>query len=160
VGDHARLGLILAEIGSVVRVTYTGEMGMFNRLLKFGARFDLFSPAAALFNDATNGPAEFFRVPLAAGWSTFDLADLLRNSGIGFWGMRLRDDDITFRVKENQAAFTAYLLDRAAIDYDSSWAGDQSASVRSRPKTKSANATEGPVLDGLLRRLNQLIDQL
>jgi hypothetical protein len=132
---------------------------MFSRLLKFGARFDLFSPAAALFKDATNGPAEFFRVPLAAGWSTFDLGDRLRNSGIALWGMSLHNDDIIFRVKASQAAYCAYILERAGIDYDSSWQDEQSPSARS-PYAKPAKATKDPLLDGLLRRINQLIDQL
>lgn len=125
---------------------------MFHRFLKFAAQSDLASPLAAFFQDVANGPSEIFMVAKAAGWSTFDLRDLLQWYGIEVWGLFLRDDYITFRVRRAQARFTSHVLLDEQIEFTTTWRGQE----RPRPHHEPQPADQR----GLLQRLEQWLDSL
>lgn len=125
---------------------------MFDQFLKFAAQSDLASPLAAFFQDVVNGPSEIFMVAKAAGWSTFELRDLLHWYGIQVWGIFLRDDCITFRVRQAQARFTCHVLLDEQIEFTTTWRGAERLSSPDEQRP-----TEQP---GLLQRLEQWLDKL
>ncbi len=135
-----------------VRQIATKKHTVFHRLLKFAAQSDLASPLAALFQDVTNGPSEIFMVAKAAGWSTFELRELLQWYGIKVWGLFLRDDCITFRVRRAQARYTCHVLLDEQIEFTTTWRGQEPP----QPRHEQQPADQ----PGLLQRLEQWLDTL
>jgi hypothetical protein len=133
---------------------------MLDRIIKVGAAFDWISPAASLFQDFTNGPVAAFKISAHAGWTSFDLQDLLRDRGIRAWGMVSDEEAIGFHVRETQARYTCYVLEQAGLDYNTNWSGATIAPQASPAKSAQAVTHQPWSLDGLLQGLDHLLDRL
>lgn len=88
---------------------------MLDRLLAFGAAFDWISPLWAYIQDFLNGPSHTFLVPHNAGWSGREIEQLLKRHGVQVWGQMVVNGMIMFTVRQAQAQWTQYLLQRAGI---------------------------------------------
>lgn len=76
---------------------------------------DWISPLTAIVQDLVNGPRHDYYVDAYAGRSVNDVKRLLKRNGVKVWGAMLFDDMITFTVKEPQARWAQYVLERAGI---------------------------------------------
>lgn len=86
-----------------------------DKLLTIGSTPDWISPLSAIFEDATNGPAQHFYISREVGYSVKDLTRLLEGFGVHVWGDMIIDDMIVFTVREAQARYAVYLLRRAGV---------------------------------------------
>jgi hypothetical protein len=86
-----------------------------DQLLSIGSTLDFISPIRAIIQDLTNGPHHRFYIDRYAGWSVNGIKRLLKDYGVQVWGDMIADDMIIFTVRQAQARWTQYLLQREGI---------------------------------------------
>jgi hypothetical protein len=91
------------------------EGAMLDGLIKFGACFDWISPLLAIAQNMANGPSETLMIPQACGWSGGEIARLLRRHGVHTWGHMAVNDTLMMSVRQSQARWARYLLQRAGL---------------------------------------------
>lgn len=109
---------------------------MWDKLLSVGTVFDWISPLLAAVQDVANGPSHTFLVPEACGWSAREIERLLTARGIRVWGLMIVRDTIMFSVRQSQARWAQYLLEREGIPIEAAFVHSAAGrSERSRTKT-------------------------
>jgi len=88
---------------------------MLDRLLTLGTAFDWITPVWAYIQDFLNGPSHTFLVPDDTGWSGREIERLLKRHGVHVWGLMIVDGMIMLTVRQTQARWAQYLLQRAGI---------------------------------------------
>jgi len=88
---------------------------MLGQLLKLGMVFDWISPVAALVQNVVNGPSHVFAIPEQAGWRGADIERLLARYGISLWGRMVINGCLVFSVRQAQARWAEYVLQRAGL---------------------------------------------
>ena len=84
-------------------------------LLQAGATLDWLSPTAAVIQSAINGPGHTFLIPRDCGLSGQAIVQMLKEHGIRVWGEMVVCDTIMFTVRQAQARWAEYLLQRAGL---------------------------------------------
>jgi hypothetical protein len=72
-------------------------------------------PLTADIQDLVNGPSHTFFVEAKSGWSANEIDRLLRSRGVHVWGELIVADEIMFTVRQAQARWAQYLLERAGV---------------------------------------------
>lgn len=72
-------------------------------------------PFTAGLQDVLEGPNHTFFVPADSGWSGAEVERLLAARGIRAWGRQIVKGDIMLTVREPQARWAQYLLDRCSV---------------------------------------------
>jgi hypothetical protein len=80
------------------------------RILADGA-----SPLVAPLRNVVEGPGHRFAVHADTGWSGRDIETLLARYGVTLWGKLAIGDRICFTVRQAQAQWTQYLLERQGL---------------------------------------------
>ena len=88
---------------------------MIDDLLHLIASFDLISPILAVIQNSTNGPSHTFLIPEECGWSGRRIEHLLRSHGVEPWGLMIINRMLRITVRQAQARWTQYLLEREGI---------------------------------------------
>jgi hypothetical protein len=88
---------------------------MIDRLLSLGSTPDWIRPLVGIIKDFTNGPYYRFYVDRNAGWSVNAIKRLLNSYGVHVWGDIIANDMIIFTVRQAQAQWAQYLLQRAGV---------------------------------------------
>ncbi len=133
---------------------------MLDTLLEIAATPDWISPTLALVQTFLNRPSVGFNVPAGTEWSTYTIEDLLTGVGIKVWGLTLVNDTIIFRVRQAQARYTHYMLERAGVPY---YGGLNEASSSRELQSKAVNKTQAPtrgLLDHCLDSINNFTNNL
>ena len=140
---------------------------MLDRLLEFGTVFDWISPLIAEVQDVTNGPAHTFLIPEDCGWSGRAVERLLKDQGIKTWGLMIADHMILITVRQAQARWAQYLLDRERIPIAYGALGpvaqghrvlDEPTSGDTRRSKNAGSAGPLELLDGWLEKLESLLE--
>jgi hypothetical protein len=135
------------------RLLKSGEVTMVDRLLSFGTTFDWISPTLAFIQDIANGPSCPFFVPYNAGWSGREIERLLKHHGIKVWGLMIVNDAIMFSVRQAQARWTLYVLERAGVPIQQY--GSLGEFSGKHPKSKAKNSSVN-----LIEAADRLVDKL
>lgn len=125
---------------------------MLDKLLEFGTIFDWISPLVAEIQDHTNGPAHTFLIPEDCGWSGREVEQLLRSYGVKTWGLMIVERMIMITVRQAQARWAQYLLDRERIPIAYGIVDERTRRAARTPKKN------GPT--NLLDHLDQWLDKL
>jgi hypothetical protein len=136
---------------------------MFDSVLEILSNADLISPTIALFKNARNGPSVQFSVPFDVGWSAVQIEEMLKSKGIIVWGVGVQGDDITFTVRQTQARYTAYWLNRYRLPHGDTMDGsnqDAKSAGRARDSDPDAKSERTGIVDGVLDRIDGLVDSL
>lgn len=130
---------------------------MLDKILELGTVFDWISPLLAEIQDQTNGPSHTFLIPEACGWSGRDIEHLLRSHGVKTWGLMIVDRMIMITVRQAQARWAQYLLerDRIPIAYG---ALDKRTARPARPAQKGDRTRPFETVDRWLDMLEDLLD--
>jgi hypothetical protein len=80
------------------------------RILADGA-----SPLVAPLRNVVEGPSHRFAVHADAGWSGRDIEALLASYGVTLWDKLALGNRISFSVRQAQAQWTQYLLERQGL---------------------------------------------
>ena len=88
---------------------------MLNKLLEIGMSFDWITPVLAQVQNVANGPHRTFLVSGGSGWSGHRIERLLRDNGVRCWGMMIVSQKLMLTVRQEQAGWTQYLLQREGI---------------------------------------------
>lgn len=128
---------------------------MFDKILAFGSMFDWITPVAAYAQDFLYGPAHTFLIPHGIGWSGREIARLLNRHGVKTWGLMIVSDTLMVSVREPQARWAQYLLQREGIPIDNPLEEPRSAAARAARHKSGSSALEfaGRWLDNLADRL-------
>ena len=126
-------------------------MDFLDRFLEIGSMFDGISPTLAFFQDIFNGPSHTFLIPHDCGRSGREIETLLTGNGIRVWGQMIVNRTIMLTVRQTQARFAQYLLDRAGIPVETPYGGG--ASAKRRPKTRRAVDSANDWLDDLGKKI-------
>jgi len=84
-------------------------------MLDFLCNFDWISPLAADIRDLLEGPNHTYFIPEDCGWSLNEVANLLHQNGVETWGHMIVNHDIMITVREPQAHWGQYLIQREGI---------------------------------------------
>ncbi len=133
---------------------------MLDKMIAFGSGFDWISPLFALVRNYKNRPSTTFTIPAACGWHAYSIQDLLKNSGIQLWGFALYQDTYVFSVREAQAEYTQYLLDRAGIPYGGDVTNHSRRDALPRQEADTENRLSEPGIDGWLAWINGKVDSI
>ena len=125
---------------------------MLDTILEIAATPDWISPTIALIQTWRNHPSVGFAIPTDTEWNLYAIRELLTCVGVKVWGLALVDHKIIFRVRQAQAAYTQYLLERAGIPYQ--------GGLADTPKTTSQRKNEANQLKPAKGALNSLLDQI
>jgi hypothetical protein len=106
---------------------------MLGQLLKLGMVFDWIRPVAALVQNLVNGPSHVFAIPEQAGWSGADIERLLARYGISIWGRMVINGCLVFSVRQAQARWAEYVLQRAGLPIVSGRTGKEAKRSRRPP---------------------------
>jgi hypothetical protein len=109
---------------------------MLDKVLEVGACFDWITPLITVVQDLANGPGHTFLIPNDCGWSGRDIEDLLRRRGVRSWGHMVVKHSLMLRVRQKQARWAQYLLERAGIPLE----GGMVASSRAQAAGRTAQA--------------------
>ncbi len=137
---------------------------MFDTLLKTGAKLDWITPTLAFFQDICNGPVVHIACPAEQGWSAVQVKEMLTRVGVKVWGLMAVDDSVVFSVRQAQARYALYWLEREGIAYESSF--HAAAPHVARPAQRQVKDTRRPQprrsrgLDGLLDGIVNFADKL
>ena len=126
---------------------------MIDDLLHLIASFDLISPVLAMIQNTTNRPSHTFLIPEDCGWSGREIERLLRSYSVKTWGLMIVDRRIMISVRQAQARWAQYLLERERISIEYGVL-DESAGRVSRPARKVHQA--GPI-ETVSRWLDKLV---
>jgi hypothetical protein len=88
---------------------------MDDKLLAAFAAVDWISPLLAMLGNVINGPSYTFLIPYDCGWSGREIISLLKRHGIKSWGHMVVSNTLMLTVRQAQAEWAHYVLDRAAI---------------------------------------------
>jgi|WetSurMetagenome_2_1015567.scaffolds.fasta_scaffold423439_3 hypothetical protein len=88
---------------------------MLDTLFKIGTVFDWISPTVAFVQTLINGPSYTFTVPANVGVSGGTVVDFLHRRGIKTWGHMIVNGYILFTVRQSQARWAQYQLERAGV---------------------------------------------
>jgi len=130
---------------------------MFDKLLEFGTTFDWISPLMAEIQDIANGPSHTFLIPEDCGWSGRAIERLLKDKGIKTWGLMIVDNMILVTVRQAQARWGQYLLDRERIPIAYGVLDERVSSDTHRSKNAGSAGPLG-LLDGWLEKLESLLE--
>lgn len=86
-----------------------------DKLLELGSTPDWISPIWAIIQDFTNGPYNRFYLNRYEGHSVNGIKRFLKGYGVKVWGEMIADDMIIITVRQGQAKWTEYLLQRKGI---------------------------------------------
>lgn len=102
-------------------------------LLQAGATLDWLSPTVAVIQSAINGPSHTFLIPRECGLSGHAIVQMLAEHGVRTWGQMVVCDTIMFTVRQAQARWAEYLLQRAGIPIISRPVAEKSLSLPPLP---------------------------
>jgi hypothetical protein len=127
---------------------------MLDRLLEIGSMFDGISPTVAFIQDILNGPSHTFLIPEACGWSGRQIERLLKGNGIRVWGLMIVNRTIMLTVRQAQARWAQYLLDRDGIPVETPYGGGgpRSQHKRKRKRTTTLESASN-LLDDLAKKI-------
>lgn len=133
---------------------------MFDTLVKVGSTLDWITPTLAFIQDICNGPAVHVACPCGQGWSANQIAEMLKQAGVKVWGLMVAGDHITFSVREAQARYALYWLERHGLAYESSL--QASAPRRQSKADRQVTGQRKPArgIDGLLDGIAGFVDGL
>lgn len=134
---------------------------MLDTFFKIGSTFDWITPTLAFIQDIRNGPSVQIACPYDQGWSANQIKRMLTGYGIKVWGLMVVGDLITFAVREAQARYALYWLERHGLAYESSLHESARLSPRKRPE-QHAPEQRKPArgIDGLLDGIAGFVDGL
>jgi hypothetical protein len=124
---------------------------MLDEALEIGSNFDWISPLFAFVQDFINRPVSDFGISVSAGWGRRDIKRLLKQHGVGVWGVIYRQDMLMFTVRKAQAKRAFYLLKRARVPIRYAPAGLASAVQREMERQANAGTPLDPTFDFLDR---------
>ena len=128
---------------------------MLDKTLSFGAGFDWITPIWTFIQDYRRRPAVHYDIPADCGWHIHAIRDMLQESGIRLWGLALYQDTFVFSVRQAQARYTQYLLERSGIPYQGGIEVDDVVTH----ERESGNKQEAG-LDGWLEQINGFVDSI
>lgn len=73
------------------------------------------SPLVAPLRNVVEGPSHRFAVHADAGWSGHDIETLLASYGVTLWDKLALGNRVCFTVRQAQAQWTQYLLERQGL---------------------------------------------
>lgn len=88
---------------------------MLGDILQYGTTFDWLSPLLSIAGDLANGGGYTFLIPQDCGWTGREIASLLRRNGIKTWGHMIVNGTFMISVRQPQAGYARYLLQRAGL---------------------------------------------
>jgi len=88
---------------------------MLNKALEIGRSFDWITPVLAQIQNVANGPHRTFLISGGSGWSGHRIGRMLREHGVRYWGMMIVSQKLMLTVRQEQAGWTQYLLQREGI---------------------------------------------
>jgi len=131
---------------------------MIEQLFKFAIMFDWVSPILAVVQNVVNGPTHVFAIPKAVGWSGTDLEQLLRRYGISTWGRMIINDCFVFSVRQSQARWAEYVLQRAGLPIMNGRVRARNGATRQSAQGSATNKPARP--GGTLAHIDQWIDRM
>lgn len=145
---------------------------MLNGMVNALSGCDIVSPTISLFRSMRNGPSVRFFVPYDLGWSAVQMKKMLESKGVIVWGLTVAGEDITFQVRETQARYAAYWLQRHRLPFEStskeSLNGKGPSGTDGTGGGRQENAKNGKpgktgkqgMFDGVLDRIDGMVDSL
>jgi len=133
---------------------------MLDKLLEIGSCFDWISPALAQVQDITNGPSHTFLIPQASGWSGREISRMLREHGVKHWGMMIVNHTLMLTVRQKQARWADYLLQRSGIPLFNPISSGQPATAGTWPSAVRDRERKPERHHGLLEELNGFLDSM
>ena len=125
---------------------------MLDDLLHLIASFDLLSPVLTMIQNVANGPSHTFLIPENCGWSGRQIEHLLRSHGVKTWGLMIINRKLRITVRQAQAGWAQYLLDRERIPIAYGVVDERTRRAARTPKKNSPT--------NLLDHLDQWLDKL
>ena len=111
--------------------------------------FDWISPLIAEIQDIANGPSHTFLIDENITWSGREIARMLERHGVKSWGHMIVDGYIMITVRQPQAGWAAYLLEREGLPVHYGMVeGSRSPHAGSLPETSRESSPD--VIDQLL----------
>ena len=136
---------------------------MFNGFVNALSGCDIVSPTITLFKNLRNGASVRFFVPYDVGWSAVQVRQMLESKGLIVWGLTVAGEDITFLVRETQARYAAYWLDRHHLPNESTMKADPTGKDKAQAESATASAAKRHnkgMFDGVLDGIDGLVDKL
>jgi hypothetical protein len=129
---------------------------MLDKLLEIGSSFDWITPLLAEIQDIANGPSHTILIPEASGWSGRQIGRMLRQHGVSYWGMMIVNHTLMLTVRQKQARWADYLLQRSGIPLLNPLPGVPNGLPGPERKTARGDG----VVDGLGRFIDSIAQRL
>lgn len=114
---------------------------MFEKMVRISASWDWVTPMIAFFQDWRYRPSTGFSIPYGHSYSAWEIKRFLKSKGIRVWGVMVIGDNIILRVREAQALYAEYWLQRMGVPYEGGLSLEAAEKYRAaRPQTER----EGP----------------
>ena len=133
---------------------------MLDKMTEVGRSFDWITPMLAQIQDIVNGPSYTFLIPEASGWSGREIGRMLRDHGVKYWGMMIVKHTLMLSVRQKQARWADYLLQRSGIPLFNPISSSQPATAGAGPAAEGGPERKPARRRGLFDELNGLLDSM
>ena len=133
---------------------------MLDKMTDIGRSFDWITPMLAQIQNIINGPSHTLLIPEASGWSGREIGRMLRRHGVKYWGMMIVKHTLMLTVRQKQARWADYLLQREGIPLLNPMPSSQPAAPGGQTAPPSGAAPRQARHGGLLDDLNGLVDSM
>jgi hypothetical protein len=133
---------------------------MLGKLLAIGSSFDWISPVLSGIQDLANGASHTFLIPGGSGWSGREIDRLLREHGVKTWGAMTVNNTLMLTVRDKQARWADYLLQRSAIPLLNPITSGQPDAAGSLGASSSSHETKRARRGGMLEDLDRMLDSV
>jgi hypothetical protein len=121
-----------------------GNIAMFEQMIKVSASWDWVTPVIAFVQDWWYRPSTGFNMPYGHSYSAWEIKRFLKSKGIRVWGTLVVGDTITIRVREAQALYTEYWLQKMGIPYQGGLSLEKAEQYRRAQSRKGGASTPTP----------------
>lgn len=133
---------------------------MLQKLLDIGMTFDWITPVIAQIQDIANGPHRTFLISEGSGWSGHQVGRMLRDHGVKYWGMMIVEGKLMLTVRQQQAGWTQYLLQREGIPLLNPLPSGRPTATSGTPAAPPAAHSKAARRHSFLDDLNGLVDSM
>jgi len=113
---------------------------MFDQMIKVSASWDWVTPLISFIQDWRYRPSTGFNMPFGHSYSAWEIKRFLKSKGIRVWGTMVIGDTITIRVREAQALYTEYWLQKMGIPYQGGLSLEKADKYRNAKSKEQASA--------------------
>ena len=133
---------------------------MIDKFLEIGSSMDGLTPLAAFVQDLLQGSSFQINVPADCGYSAAQIENELRQKGVTVWGVMVVEQTITLSVRQTQAEYALYWLNRWGVPLEGHSTLEESKQASGAQQVPKRSHARRGALEQILDSINTFAENL